>query len=356
MIPENPALSTAAPLQLKHRDERRIPCQTPLAMAEVETAVRAPGLVPLFIQPRQGQLSRHAEFMAWFVRHKTTIDDLVVQYGAAVFRGFPLAKTSDFDEITGLYHAYKNGYMGGSTPRGKLGERALQSTTLDARFTIPIHSEMAYMRDYPPKLAFFSRLTASDGGATTICDMRRVTRKLPPSVVEKISRLGVRTVRHYGPCRDDNTIVTEDPNSVPWNRAFPAGARKEDVSALCEELGLTPLWLDDGSLTVISVVPGFNIHPATGERIFRTNIHSTGLTSAPQRTDTSSSRYSHTHSLGDGSHLAEEEIQAIRAIIDEETISWQWKDGDLLLVDNLLVGHGREPYCGDREQQVAMFC
>jgi hypothetical protein len=218
---------------------------------------------------------------------------------------------------------------------------------------------MAYMRDYPPRIAFFSCRTAQEGGATTICDMRRVTGNLPPSVVDKISRLGIRNVRNYAPYRESGEVIRTNPDSVPWNRAFPVGSM-EEVTDLCDRMGMQAIWRDDGSLTLINHIPGFSAHPLTDERIYRGNIHSGGL-STTSTTDAERKALHHRdlpsgHSLGDGSGLDADELAAFRAVIDEATVSWQWRDGDLMILDNLLVGHGREPYRGPRDQQVALFC
>jgi len=47
-------------------------------------------------------------------------------------------------------------------------------------------------------------------------------------------------------------------------------------------------------------------------------------------------------------------IDEIRKAYDSETVKFDWQRGDLLLVDNMLVAHGREPFTGDRRVLVAM--
>jgi alpha-ketoglutarate-dependent taurine dioxygenase len=36
-------------------------------------------------------------------------------------------------------------------------------------------------------------------------------------------------------------------------------------------------------------------------------------------------------------------------------VSFPWQAGDAMFVDNFLVAHGRAPFTGDREVQVALF-
>ena len=45
---------------------------------------------------------------------------------------------------------------------------------------------------------------------------------------------------------------------------------------------------------------------------------------------------------------------AIRRAYDECLLVRPWEQGDLVVVDNLKVSHGRKPYSGDRRVLVAM--
>jgi hypothetical protein len=47
-------------------------------------------------------------------------------------------------------------------------------------------------------------------------------------------------------------------------------------------------------------------------------------------------------------------LDELRAIYRQETIMFPWRKGDLLMVDNMLVAHGRAPYSGTRRIVVGM--
>lgn len=59
--------------------------------------------------------------------------------------------------------------------------------------------------------------------------------------------------------------------------------------------------------------------------------------------------YRHTSCYGDGSEVEEDVLQHIRAVTWECTIGFQWKTGDLLVVDNYLALHGRLGFKGKRK-------
>jgi hypothetical protein len=59
--------------------------------------------------------------------------------------------------------------------------------------------------------------------------------------------------------------------------------------------------------------------------------------------------------LGDGTPITLDEIAQIYDALDAEEIAFPWQRGDLLLLDNIAVAHGRNPFKGSRDIQVALF-
>jgi hypothetical protein len=56
----------------------------------------------------------------------------------------------------------------------------------------------------------------------------------------------------------------------------------------------------------------------------------------------------------DGSPIAREHLEHVLDVIERHAVSFDWRCGDVLLLDNLRVAHGRAPYRGRREILVAM--
>lgn len=57
---------------------------------------------------------------------------------------------------------------------------------------------------------------------------------------------------------------------------------------------------------------------------------------------------------GDGTPIEEEDLDNIREAFREETVLFEWRAGDTLIVDNMLVSHGRTSYRGHRRVLAAM--
>jgi Taurine catabolism dioxygenase TauD, TfdA family len=57
---------------------------------------------------------------------------------------------------------------------------------------------------------------------------------------------------------------------------------------------------------------------------------------------------------GDGEPIEEEALVNIREAFKAEGVVFQWKPQDLLLLDNMLISHSRNPYKGERKILVSM--
>ena len=57
---------------------------------------------------------------------------------------------------------------------------------------------------------------------------------------------------------------------------------------------------------------------------------------------------------GDGSAIPDSDMQAVCQVYRDAEISFPWQAGDILMVDNILTAHGRNPFSGQRKLLVAM--
>ncbi|MNN04898.1 Taurine catabolism dioxygenase TauD, TfdA family [compost metagenome] len=319
------------------------------------------GRPPLFIEPCNDALRDRTTFRAWSARIRPVLDRLIVEHGGIVLRGFPIEETADFGNLAELFPAFSSGYAGGVAPRSTISGRVMEATRLAAPVRLTLHSEMAYMRDYPKRIAFFCRRASPVGGETIIGDMRTLVDELPAELVSKIERLGIRTTRNYGAKSDQLEQSVEIMESIGWNVAFGTDDPQK-VEALCAERGLEPLWNDNGTLTVFNRTDPFVIHPQTGRRLYRSILHVYRADKRPEGENTElyeAIRKTQQHPsgtfLGNGGELSGQEVEAFEAIIDRHTHCWPWRNGDVMILDNLQVWHGRNPYEGPRDVQVALL-
>ena len=325
----------------------------------VDCRVLAPGQPPLFIEARPGAFAGIEDAVAWVARHRAALDRLIERHGGIVLRGFPIATSEDFGAISGRFPQFTGGYQGGAAARRPVAKGVYEATQRTGDQPIPIHQEMFYLRDYPPRLAFFARKVAERGGETLIADMRAITAALPAAIRAKLETHGIRNVRNFA-AKTGNTEETRLMDKRGWDFAFYTDS-VDEVNAICARRHMRPHWHDDGSLTVFNQEEAFVTHPSTGERVYRSGLHiahfyrgsydNTGAAAELRATQ----KFPSGAFLGDGSELPPAEDAELCALVDRFTYQWPWHNGDVMILDNLLTGHGRNPFEGTRATEVALL-
>lgn len=285
------------------------------------------------------------EFVA--SRHED-IKDIFEQYGLLLFRGFDICGGRSLGEIMTILFGGRLDYLFRSTPRTAVGGKVFTATEYPRNQAIPLHSELAYHRDWPRHLIFGCVQAAERGGETPLADLRAVTRRLEASRVSRFAERQVLYVRNYGHGVD-----------LPWQVVFQTDDRRE-VERYCGQHGIQWEWLDDGLLRTRHVAQGVAKRKGGDDAIWFNQAHLFHVFALPQDVRESLIDLFGEEALprhayyGDGEPIAGEDIAAVNAAFDAEKILFQWRPGDALLVDNMRFAHGRTPFDGQRRVLVAM--
>jgi hypothetical protein len=288
--------------------------------------------------------------LSWAEEYHQDIQGLIEANGAVLIRGLKVPGTTQFGKILStLFGSELIEYVYRSTPRTGLRGNVYTATEYPAAEVIPQHNENSYSRHWPNRIGFMCILPSETGGETPIGDSRLVYNMLPPSLREKFEQKGVMYVRNY------STL------DLPWSVVFQT-EDKSEVEAYCTANELKFEWLPNNTLRTSQVNPATAVHPRTGEKIWFNQAHlfhasslgkeisETLLSSLGEENLPRNSYY------GDGSPIEPEVLEFIRATYAQTRIKFAWQKNDLLLLDNMLYTHGREPYTGSRKVLVGMAC
>jgi alpha-ketoglutarate-dependent taurine dioxygenase len=317
---------------------------------------------PLCIRAIAAPLTSHPKAVAeWVSSHQSILDETLDDAGAVLFRGFALPDATAFDGFMSSYPVFLGGYSGGTSTRNTVTGRVMESTVAPPDRVIPIHQEMAYSVRYPMKIAFFCELAPSLGGETPVCDMRELDRRVPRALYEKVRERGLIYNRFFR-SRDWQTGIPRlDIAHRTWQDALgtddPRAAERE-----VERLGSEFEWVQDG-IIVRNLNSGFATHPHHGDSIWFNQA--AGLSLAPsvigaEMASLFEQYYADHHpvpywvSFGDGRAIPIEDIEPLLAITDGLTVVMPWRQGDVMLLDNIYAGHGRKTFAGERKIRVAL--
>jgi hypothetical protein len=284
----------------------------------------------------------------WLVDNREWVDDSLYRWGALLFRGFNVSTVDAFQKFSGAISAEFPELLEESSPRRPISGNVKTSTDYPAEYPIQFHNEYSYSQTWPMRLYFCCLEASKTGGRTPIADSRRVLNRLSAETRLRFREQGVLYRRNY--------IAGL---GVSWQDAFCTDDPAE-VTARCAERGIACMWRDGGALTTIQKSEAILRHPVTGEEVwfnhaFFFNPHSLEPESLREFIlGEPEDELSTTTRFGDGSPIPVPILEEIRAAYEAERCAPDWRSGDVLLIDNMLVSHSREPFTGARRIAVAM--
>ncbi|MFF7407966.1 TauD/TfdA family dioxygenase [Streptomyces lydicus] len=294
------------------------------------------------------QFADATEACAWLASVHSELRVALHRHGALYLRGLPVRDVDDFAKVRDVLVPQRTPYREKATPRSSYGNEVYSSTDLPPNQAIRMHNENSYTLTFPGLLLFGCLTAPEEGGATPVADCREVLRLLPADLVERMRTAGWLLTRNYS-----------EHISLDWRTAF-ATEHREDVEKYCEDNLLSCEWSDSGALRTRQLRPGIIHHPETGEGVWFNHMAFWNAWSLDEEVrETLQDEFGvgglpFETALGDGKPLTREDIETINAAYEAATLRRTWQPGDILLVDNILATHGRDPFRGDRRIVVAM--
>ncbi|SFG29289.1 Taurine dioxygenase, alpha-ketoglutarate-dependent [Novosphingobium sp. CF614] len=303
----------------------------------------------LLIAPRTGQTSCASDWRdLWTSAHALAAAHLP-QAGALLFRNCAPPDEALFRAFASSFGSPLIGYDFASTPRKSVGEGIYTSTEYPAHQTIPLHNEQSYTLTWPRRIWFHCAVAPDGGGATPIADSRRIFAMIDRAVREEFAAKGLTYTRNYGNGLD-----------LPWQEAFGTRDRGA-VERYCLENRIACEWKADGELRTRQTCQAVARHPATDDWVWFNQAHLFHPSNLPEAVrETLLTIVGATDALprhvrfGDGTDISEQAMSHIRHVLDRCALSFPWRSGDILMLDNMQTAHGREPFSGSRRIVVAM--
>ncbi|WP_420474265.1 TauD/TfdA family dioxygenase [Noviherbaspirillum sp. ST9] len=278
------------------------------------------------------------------------IDSHLPARGAILLRGLPLETTRDFNHFLELLDYPPFGYEGGIAVRNRTDKLVYEASQEHADITMTPHNEMAYLKRFPRKIFFFCEAAAPDGGEVPINDVRLTAQMLKPELLSEFRAKGIRYTRRL---HEGNSSA-----EIGWRQTFQVEDRGT-LEAILLRAGYEFAWGRNGDLRYSYCNPAFVRHPDTGEELWFnqvTELHGSYWQEHPlfEQLNLELADCPANTTYGDGTPIPTEVIEHIRGAIWQTSRGVRMQVGDVLVLDNVTVQHGRMSYHGFRRHAVSL--
>jgi alpha-ketoglutarate-dependent taurine dioxygenase len=132
------------------------------------------------------------------------------------------------------------------------------------------------------------------------------------------------------------------------------------VENYCRRAAIEFEWKDDNGLRIRQLCPAVVKHPQTGELVFFNQIQLHHISCLPESVRHSlnsivdEENFPRNVYYADGSPIEDSVIRHLTELYDTLAVGFSWQERDVLMLNNMLVAHSRNPFSGPRKIVVAL--
>ncbi|KAL5359055.1 Clavaminate synthase-like protein [Aspergillus floccosus] len=284
----------------------------------------------------------------------------LARHGTLLFRGLPIHNAEDFSKFAHAFGYTPHEIIGIVVDRPLLAPNVAPANEAPKEVLIYNHNESPQVPHAPEYIFFYNHRAPAKGGETPISSSLELFHRAQQEIPEFINELAEKGILS----RVTYQVHPQYAGGSTLRQAFgkeirdddDAATRREKIEAQIARYGrgkhTTWEWSEDGQRLVLTHrLPAIRTQPGTNlPTLF------TGLAAYWKRTQMDSeARKNVTQQLfGDGTPIPEKYLAHLAKITDEIRVLHKWQEGDVLVYDNVIAQHGREPWEGEQVDRVVL--
>jgi alpha-ketoglutarate-dependent taurine dioxygenase len=256
------------------------------------------------------------------------IINLFKYYGVLLFRGFENS-VDTFTEFTKSLSKDFRDYTGGVLNRRVINGDATVLSVNDFNEEIKLHGEMYYQPDIPLMVWFFCAHPAEQDGETILCDGRQFFNELSSPLKKIFINKKLKYLGHL--------------NKEAWQKRY----KTDDLAVVvqtCKRKNLLMQINEDESIDLQYICPAIHLSRCGKYQTFINSL-------LPAK-----HRYKNRLCFDDDSEITDDIVSELNEIAEKITTEISWKKGDILMVDNTRIMHGRRAFSDNQRDIYLRLC
>ena len=282
----------------------------------------------------------------WVSQNKERFMSKLEETGAILFSDSPVKDAKEFDYFVSMFNlkAFTYNQSLSNAVRINKTDKVFTANEAPKEVEIFLHHELAQTPFYPKYIFFLCTSASQVGGETPICrsdHFYSIMREQDPGLMKKFEDFGV-IYNSIMPNGDE----LDSGQGRSWQKTLGA-VTKAAAEKKIRDLGYSCEWIEKDCLAVKTRVFQAIKTLTDGNKSFFNQVLAASL-----GWKNKSSLGLPPVAFGNGDWIREESIRRMSDAARSLTLVRKWSAGDILMVDNHRVMHGRRPFSGSKPREV----
>ena len=292
------------------------------------------------------EFSSPSTLRSWVSENKERFISKLEETGAILFSDLPVKDAKEFDHFVSMFNlkvfTYKQSLS--NAVRINKTDKVFTANEAPKEVEIYLHHELAQTPFYPKYIFFLCTSASQFGGETPICRsdyFYSTMLEQDPGLMKKFEDFGV-IYNSIMPNGDE----LDSGQGRSWQKTLGADT-KAAAEKKIRDLGYSCEWIEKDCLAVKTRVFQAIKTLTDGNKSFFNQVLAASL-----GWKNKSSLGLPPVAFGNGDWIREESIRRMSDAARSLTLVRKWSAGDILMVDNHRVMHGRRPFSGSKPREV----
>jgi alpha-ketoglutarate-dependent taurine dioxygenase len=282
-------------------------------------------------------------------------------HGTLLFRGLPITDAVEFSKFAHAFGYKPHEIIGIVVNRPELAPNVAPANEAPKEVLIYNHNESPQVPHAPEYIFFYSHKAPLKGGETPISSSLELFQRAKEEIPEFINEIAEKGILSRVVYKVEKQYEGGSTLKQAFGKDVQEGDSEETKRAKIEKQiarygrgkHTSWEWTPDGGIILTHRLPAIRTQPSTNLPTLFTGLAAYYKNSQNQG-NKSGRKMNTTQLFGDETPIPEKYLAKLADITDEIRVLHKWQRGDVLVYDNIISQHGRQPWEGEQSDRVVL--